>query len=81
MSHPIFQMILDCRSLTVIEYLIDQSIGDHSMSDEERSIVDGLMATNCLDTIWLRCCEVLGHEERAITLRAWLEKKKQRGMR
>lgn len=66
----IFQEILDCRSMTVIEYSILDALS--SASAEDRLVLERMLNTNKLDEVYALAHEHLGQHEKAAQLREWL---------
>lgn len=66
----VFQEILDCRSMTVIEYSIMDALP--GASDADRPVLERMLNTNKLDEVYALAHEHLGQHEKAAQLREWL---------
>ena len=76
--------ILNTRSLTVIEQLIEQEIrkDDNSVvsiyNDQQIEILEKIYSLNDLDLIYLECHKYFGNTDEIKKLEDWLERKKNR---
>lgn len=68
----IFQQILDCRSLTNLDYLCEEALAAPGLAQPDRDALQRILGTNSLDERYALAHEHLGNREKAATLRQWM---------
>lgn len=68
----IFERILACRSLTIMDYMCEDALAGASISVSERNTLERIYATNILDERYALAHEHLGQVEKAAELRQWV---------
>ena len=67
MPNILFREIYECRSLTQIDYMIEDAVHIVNpcgvFTPEEIAAIDKIYASNDLDEIYLICAEILGDDD------------------
>ena len=68
----IFHRILDCRSLTLLDYMCEDALAASDMPQDERDVLQRILNTNSLDERYALAHEHLGEHDKAAELRQWI---------
>lgn len=73
----IFAAILETRSMTVIQYTLEEEI-IHTSDNEDRALMQKMRESNSLDEIWIMCHKRIAewHTHCANAIQAFLDNKR-----
>jgi hypothetical protein len=72
MTMNIFQQILETRSMTVIQYAVEEAL-NKVQGDEQREALSAMLGLNMLDEVYIIAHRQLGQHAEAEVLRRWLD--------
>ncbi len=70
----LYERIIQCRSMTVIDYMIENAQNEGVML-APHPMLTAIYKSNSLDERWMLAHEALGNVEEAEKIRTWLAKK------